>query len=203
MHYTTKRRFHTSFRDLFFMIAAGTAFLSLFLAILLPGKCGGRDAGEFYAVCSGSYTTLERAEERADAMQKAGGGGFIRRDGMFRVLSAVYTERADCESVLGGLGSGHSLLVLRVSSHAGDVARVTRELADIYYGLDTRRIGTQEALERLGDFLGRETFPDSEAGAPGRQVFDALAGLDGTDLSVRLKYFQTAFVCAFAEGGTD
>lgn len=201
VHYNTKRRFRTSFRDLFFMIGSGVAFLSLFLAILLPGACKSAGSGEFFAVCSGSYTTRARAEERASAMQRAGGGGFVWNNGMFQVISAVYTDRADCENVLEGLGKGHKMLVLKVPSHAEEVGRITERLAEIYYGLDTKAFDGKEGLVRLERFLGQEKFPETAEGEPGKDIFGALGNLDETDLSVNLKYFQAAFVCAFAEGG--
>ncbi len=183
------------------MIGSGVAFLSLFLAILLPGACKSAGSGEFFAVCSGSYTTRARAEERASAMQRAGGGGFVWNNGMFQVISAVYTDRADCENVLEGLGKGNKMLVLKVPSHAGEVGRITERLAEIYYGLDTKAFDGKEGLIRLERFLGQEKFPETAEGEPGKDIFGALGNLDETDLSVNLKYFQAAFVCAFAEGG--
>ena len=186
------------------MIGSTLAFLSLFLAIFLPNACQKSQTRTFYAICSGTFTTRARAEERASAMQNAGGGGFIRKSGTFQVLSAVYTDKSDCESVLDGLGEGHAALPLKVRAHGEDLSRIVSALAKIYYGLDGGKKTAEQALSELSAFLAEERFPDrlkEQEGETVREIFDALGELTDSHLSVNLKYFQIALVCAFAEGG--
>ena len=203
-HYNTKQGLLTTVRDWFFTILTAVAFLSLFLALFFPSDCasGGcrRDSGTVFFVCSGSYTVSARAEERARRIQQLGGGGYIRYDGAYLVLSAAYVSDDDCESVLASLGSGHRGYSLNVRSYAA-VREAINRFAGWYYALDSGTVGPDRLLPEIAGYAAAASFPEllsGEARERALEILRALPLLTEEDLSVNLKYYQCEIACLFA-----
>lgn len=189
----------TTIRDGIFMVVTAVAFLSLFFALFIPVSCA--SGQNIYFVCSGSYTTAARAEERAAVMQRSGGGGYVHRDGLFLVLSAAYCRESDCDDVLASLGQGHKKYALSVS-HYRETAACVDQLAEWYYALDRGSRQPAEVLAEVRAYAASAPLCGVLKGAQREdavELFDSLAKLTETDLSVNLKYFQCRAACLLAE----
>lgn len=195
-HYTMKRRRLTTVRDLFFMILTATAFLSLFLALFVPMSC--TRGKTVYFACAGSYTTAARAQEKAEQVQRSGGGGYVLSDGAYFVLAAVYLSEKDCEEIVSNI-DGYQKWTLSV--HHYDLVRdMIRTFSGWYYDLDRKTRSAAEILPEVKEYASRADFDpvlEPEQQQLARSALTGLARLTETDLSVNLKYYQCLLTCLF------
>lgn len=127
-------------------------------------------AAEWFAIQLGAYESAESANESAQVFQKRGAAGFLWLDGRYRVLAAVYPERADAQNVREQLREQHNidsylytialpavsmklkgmqgqLEILRAAfEHANDLAV---HLQNVWLSLDRQEISLQEAFTKL------------------------------------------------------
>lgn len=76
---------------------------------LLSPSCGAKNRSStlaevrYYAICMGVYSDYDTALIQAANVRARGGAGYVLEDKGYRVLSAVYPVREDCESVVSKL----------------------------------------------------------------------------------------------------
>ena len=70
--------------------------------LTLPGRA-------WYALELGAFDSLEDARALAAAFQGRGAAGYVRNDGVYRVLAAAYATRGDAQAVQTQLKDGHQV----------------------------------------------------------------------------------------------
>jgi hypothetical protein len=118
-------------------------------------RCGAR---EYYILSFGSFEDKAGAERAAVSLRARGGGGYVRKEGTYKVYAALYLSRTDAESVRGRLGgAGFECSVVKLTAPAyrftGGVTKANEK-------------GLTEALETFGFAVGSlySVFADLDGG---------------------------------------
>lgn len=140
----------------------------------------------YYCVQMGMYSDLETANYYANLIKLRGGGGFVLKDGNFRVLASVYKNSAEAESVitrLNNLGTTCSLYVLQ-----------TEEIFDVSLShSDREKIQTislctdyaYQELYNLSNEIDVETVTNAEIKGRIQSILDSLEEYETLLLSTK------------------
>lgn len=147
--------------------AMGTAFDETVVSreITIPAR-------SWYAIQLGAFDSEESAKSLAQNYTDRGAAGYVRKDGRFRVLAALYKTRDEAASVRQQLQSQHGIdsyvyeitlpeIVLNVSGMAGQLDAleagmqylntVLERFCDISVSMDRRDLVTEEELTALAE----------------------------------------------------
>ncbi len=194
---------------------------------MMIGRLAGRQDGklrfekrEYYAVCLKVFDDLNSAKAYALSVKSRNGAGYIADDRGYRVLAAVYADRADCESVIKKLNaSGQPATLLRVelkstaiasselSQKDFDIAMASffdaqSRLYSLSIELDTFKTDSAKAAaellklqslitpDRLGQDLVSIQLKAALVGLRSALLEIAHSGAQGYTLSAEIKYLQ-------------
>ena len=104
----------------------------------------------YYAVCIGTYDTLSKASKEADNIIIRGGAGYIVENKGYNVLTSIYTNMADAQSVVEKLSNSQiSSTVYKIkiptinisgsfdySDYLNGLLDIIDLLCDLYYKID-------------------------------------------------------------------